>query len=251
MSLAQSPSLLVLGSAVTFLLIGRLLRALPMPKLVEKDRTRTWRWRNLTVSIVHSLVMGTAAVLCVLQYPDILTDMYQYAPQPTYLLLCASLGYFYMDTADIIVSGQACASWEFLFHHALVISCFTFAAFTGLYVAGTTVALFVEVNSVFLHTRLLLKLSGANNSALYRVNRYLNMLTFISFRLGAHVFLTWYLLANFWILPHSTFFLGAMTAINIVILVYFYRLLRADFFPQSRKQGHARGGYDENKFLTD
>ncbi|XP_069082302.1 TLC domain-containing protein 1-like isoform X2 [Pleurodeles waltl] len=177
--------------------------------------------------------------------------MYDYSPQPAYLLLCASLGYFYMDAADIILSGQASASWEFLFHHALVISCFTYAAFTGLYVAGTTVALFVEVNSIFLHTRLLLKLCNAQDSALYRVNRYLNILTFVSFRLGAHFFITWFLLSNLWILPKATFYFGAMTTINIVILIYFYRLIRADFFPRSRFQGNTMRSYDENKFLND
>ncbi|XP_069471416.1 TLC domain-containing protein 1 isoform X2 [Ambystoma mexicanum] len=187
----------------------------------------------------------------VLQFPDILTNVKDCSPKPAYLLLCASLGYFLMDAADIIMNGQAKASWEFLLHHALVISSFTYAAFTGRYVAGTTIALFVEVNSIFLHTRLMLKLCSAQDSPLYRVNRYLNLLTFISFRLGAHAFLTWYLLWNFLTLPHGTFFMTTVGTIDIVILVYFYRLVRADFFPKTKHLQGVRETYSEKKFLTD
>ncbi|XP_069471417.1 TLC domain-containing protein 1 isoform X3 [Ambystoma mexicanum] len=251
MALLHSPLLLVVCSALAFRVLSRLLHALPVPKLVEKDWTRTWRWRNLSVSMVHSLLTGPGAVLCVLQFPDILTNVKDCSPKPAYLLLCASLGYFLMDAADIIMNGQAKASWEFLLHHALVISSFTYAAFTGRYVAGTTIALFVEVNSIFLHTRLMLKLCSAQDSPLYRVNRYLNLLTFISFRLGAHAFLTWYLLWNFLTLPHGTFFMTTVGTIDIVILVYFYRLVRADFFPKTKHLQGVRETYSEKKFLTD
>jgi len=116
-----------------------------------------------------------------------------------------------------------------------VIWCFLYAVFTHQYVAGAVVALFVEVNSVFLHTRLLLKLAKvAQNSFLYTVNKLLNVMTYMSFRLGAQFYLTWYLIHHYSSLDHALYFLMTMMLMNIMILIYFYRLLRTDFFNKKR-----------------
>ncbi|MBN3321003.1 TLCD1 protein, partial [Atractosteus spatula] len=235
------PTLSVVLLSVAFRAVHRLLRVVPLPKTVEVDRFKTWKWRNLCVSLVHSLLTGPWAVTCVVWWPELLYKLHSFYTPVTYLLICVSTGYFIQDAGDIILSGQARASWEFLLHHALVIWCFLYALYTRMYVAGTVVALFVEVNSVFLHSRLLFKLAAAHSSPLYGVIKLLNLLTYVSFRLGAQFYLTWYILRHYATLEHAGYFLSSLLLMNGMMLVYFYRLLRADIFPQARRCADQNG----------
>ncbi|XP_056253908.1 TLC domain-containing protein 2-like [Seriola aureovittata] len=73
------------------------------------------------------------------------------------------LGYFINDLLDLAVNQSFKQSWELLFHHSVVISCFSVAVTTRLYLGFAVVSLLVEINSVFLHIRQLLLLSGQRN----------------------------------------------------------------------------------------
>lgn len=53
---------LVVGFTLFFGLLRWALSHCPLPAHVRRDATRTWRWRNLLVSFVHSIVAGTWAV---------------------------------------------------------------------------------------------------------------------------------------------------------------------------------------------
>ncbi|TSL04284.1 Calfacilitin [Bagarius yarrelli] len=173
-------------------------------------------------------------------------DLHSTFSPVSYLLVVISTGYFMQDAGDILFSGYARESWEFLFHHVLVIWAFMYAVLTRHYVAGSVVALFVEVNSVFLHSRLMLKMSGvAKNSLLYTIIKFLNITTYISFRLGAQFYLTWYIVVNYSWLDHAGYFLVSMVLINIMMLIYFYRLLRTDFFSKHSQSNSGR------KFVQD
>ncbi|KAI7796475.1 TLC domain-containing protein 1 [Triplophysa rosa] len=231
----KHPALSVLCCSVAFRILHRLLQTVPSPSIVDADPWRSWKWKNLSVSLVHSLLTGTWAVACVIQHPVMVHEIRSTYTPPSYLLVIVSSGYFMQDAGDIIFSGYAKASWEFLLHHVMVIWCFLYAVFTHLYVAGAVVALFVEVNSVFLHTRLLLKLAKvAPNSLLYSINKVVNVLTYVVFRLGAQCYLTWYIIYHYSSLDHAFCFLITMFLMDIMILVYFYRLLCTDFFSKRR-----------------
>uniref|UniRef100_A0A3B1KFN5 TLC domain containing 1 n=1 Tax=Astyanax mexicanus TaxID=7994 RepID=A0A3B1KFN5_ASTMX len=235
----KRPALYLGCSVLAFRLIHRLLKTLPRPRTLDNNSWKSWRWENLSVSLVHSLLSGAWAVFCVLQYPLMVHDLHSSFTPLAYLLVVISTGYFIQDAGDIIFSGHARESWEFLIHHVLVISTFMYALITSVYVAGAVIALFVEVNSVFLHLRLLLKLAGVpRDSLLYTVNKLINVATYISFRLGAQFYLSWYIIYNYSWLDHALFFLVCMMLMNIMILVYFYRLLQTDFFtPRSHQNG--------------
>ncbi|MBN3292161.1 TLCD1 protein, partial [Polypterus senegalus] len=245
------PTLSILVWALLFRGLHRLLRELPLPRCVVQDRIKTWRWRNLSVSLVHSIVTGPGALCCVFLKPDMLVDIMLSFSHAAYLLVCVSSGYFIQDAADIIISGQSQASWEFLVHHALVISSFLYTIYTHRYVAGSVLALFVEMNSIFLHSRLLLKLANAQTSDLYRVNKYVNLATYVLFRLGAQFYITWYILYNFNTLVHPSFFLVALMLMNLMILVYFYRLLRTDFLRPPKSRIVLNGTNNNLKFVDD
>ncbi|XP_060902888.1 TLC domain-containing protein 1 [Labrus mixtus] len=250
--LKSYPGATVLVFALLFRVIHRLLQRLPVPKLVKQNELTIWKWRNLSVSIVHSLLTGTWALTCVLVWPETLRNIHSYHTPLSYLLVCVSTGYFVNDAADIILTGNGRGSWEFLIHHVCVISCFLYALYTQLYVAGAVIALFVEVNSVTLHLRLLLKLAGAQSSSLYYYNKFTNIFTYVTFRLSTQFYLTWYLVTNYSWLDNGTYFLISMIVMNVMILIYFYRLLRTDFF-SSRKSSVVQNGTHNNSrnFLTD
>ncbi|KAG7321441.1 hypothetical protein KOW79_015856 [Hemibagrus wyckioides] len=242
----RRPVLCVFCSSLAFRLLQTLLKFLPRPHAVRCDPWKNYKWKNLSVSLVHSLLTGTWAVFCVFQYPEMVYDLNLSFTPASYLLVIISTGYFIQDAVDIIISGYARESWEFLLHHVMVIWTFLYAVLTWHYVAGAVVALFVEVNSIFLHLRLMLKMAGvAQDSLLYTINKFINLTTYISFRLGAQSYLTWYILVNFSQLVHAGYFLVSMMLMNIMILIYFYRLLRTDFFS---KHSHSNG---VRKFVQD
>lgn len=240
----------VLFFSLLFRVAHKLLQGLPVPKLVRQDEFRVWKWKNLSVSMVHSLLTGTWALTCMAVWPEMLDNIHSYHTPLSYLLVCVSTGYFVQDAGDIILSGYSRGSWEFLLHHAFVIWCFLYALYTELYVAGAVIALFVEVNSVTLHLRLMLKLAGAQSSAMYRVNKLANLFTYITFRLSTQFYLTWYIFHNYSWLDHGGYFLSTMMCMNIMIMVYFYRLLRADFFP-SRKSQNGTHNNNSKRFLSE
>ncbi|KAI3354129.1 hypothetical protein L3Q82_018678 [Scortum barcoo] len=251
--LKSHPGPSVLVCSLIFRVVHRLLQRLPVPKVVKENELHSWKWRNLSVSMVHSLLTGTWALTCVLVWPETLHNIYSYHTPLSYLLVCVSTGYFVQDAGDIILTGHGKGSWEFLIHHALVIWCFLYALYTQLYVAGAVIALFVEVNSVTLHLRLLLKLAGAQSSPMYHVNKFANLFTYVTFRLCTQFYLTWYIIHNYSWLDHGGCFLFSMMVMNIMILIYFYRLLRADFFSRNKSSVRQNGTHNNNsrKFLSD
>ncbi|XP_046892088.1 TLC domain-containing protein 1 [Hypomesus transpacificus] len=251
--LQRYPGLSVVMCSLMFRVVHKMLQNLPVPKVVTQDDFRSWKWKNLSISLVHSSLTGTWAVTCVLLWPEMLHNIHSFYTPISYLLICVSSGYFVQDACDIILTGHARGSWEFLIHHVLVLWCFLYALYTQLYVAGAVVALFVEVNSVTLHLRLMLKLAEAQFSAFYYINKILNLFTYVFFRLSAQFYLTWYIVKNYSWLDHGGYFLITMILMNLMILVYFYRLIRADFFPRNKAHSAQNGTHLNNskKFLND
>ncbi|XP_013879571.1 TLC domain-containing protein 1 [Austrofundulus limnaeus] len=252
-ALKGHPGLSVLVFSLLFRAAHQLLQRLPVPKAARRDAFRSWKWRNLSVSMVHSLLTGTWALTCVVTCPEMLNNIHSYHTPLSYLLVCVSTGYFVQDAADIILTGNARGSWEFLLHHAMVIWCFLYALYTQLYIAGAVIALFVEVNNVTLHLRLMLKLAGTQSSYTYHVNKLVNLFTYVMFRLSTQFYLTWFIVQNYDSLKRGGYFLTTMSVMNIMILIYFYRLLRADFFTRSKSYAGQNGTCNNysKKFLND
>ncbi|XP_015277373.1 PREDICTED: calfacilitin [Gekko japonicus] len=123
---------LVAGSTLLFGALRWGLGRCPLPAHVRRDATRIWRWRNLLVSFVHSIVAGIWAVAGVWQMPEIFSDIVDTAPPSGRLLLCFASGYFIHDSLDIILCRQSCASWEYLVHHAMAVT----GLFSGILLNG-------------------------------------------------------------------------------------------------------------------
>lgn len=63
-----------------------------------------------------------------------------------------------------------------------MISCFGIAVLTGRYVGFAVVALLVEINSVFLHLRQILRMACLAAGDLYRINSMVNLGTVMFIR---------------------------------------------------------------------
>lgn len=120
------------------------------------------------------------------------------------------------------------------------ITCFGLSALSRRYIGFAVVALLVEINSVFLHLRQILRMSNVSTGTLYRVNSMVNLGTYVVFRINTLAWMTRWLVLNRDKVPLVAYTLGSvglaiMTAMNIVL---FYRLLRSDFL---------KSGVRENK----
>nr|XP_023673892.1 TLC domain-containing protein 2-like [Paramormyrops kingsleyae] len=146
-------------------------------------------------------------------------------------------GYFIHDLLDMIFNQKISQSWELVFHHLVVITCFGISALSFRYVGFAVVALLVEINSIFLHLRQMLRMSGLAKSTVYRLNSMVNLGTYVVFRISTLAWMTRWLVLNRSLIPLLIYTVGSvgmaiMTAMNIVL---FYRLLRSDFLISGRE----------------
>ncbi|XP_067422095.1 TLC domain-containing protein 2 isoform X2 [Emydura macquarii macquarii] len=156
------------------------------------------------------------------------------------LLLMRSLfcsGYFLQDFVDMLCNQKLHQSWELLFHHSVVIICFSIAVLVHRYIGFTLVALLVEINSIFLHLRQILLMANLLHTTCYRLNSILNLGTYVVFRISTLAWMTRWLVLNRENIPLATYTVGTvgmaiMTPMNIIL---FYRLLRSDFLKFSRE----------------
>ncbi|TEA28521.1 calfacilitin [Neophocaena asiaeorientalis asiaeorientalis] len=223
---------LLLGATLTFRALRHALCRLPLPAHVRADPLRTWRWHNLLVSFAHSIVSGIWALLCIWQTPEMLVDVESAWSLSGYLLVCFSAGYFIHDTLDIVVSQQARASWEYLVHHVMAMGAFFSGIFWSRFVGGGVLTLLVEVSNIFLTIRMMMKINNAQDLLLYRVNKYINLFMYFLFRLAPQAYLTHFFLGYAGQRNLGTFLLGILLMLDVMILIYFSRLLRSDFCPQ-------------------
>ncbi|XP_054482362.1 TLC domain-containing protein 2-like [Anoplopoma fimbria] len=234
----KSTLLVVGGSACSFKLLNTIIRFLPTP---ESARMKSWRWRNISTSLAHSSLTGPWAVLCFYLQPHMVEDLISSHSLLSHSLVAVSTGYFIYDFLDVALNQSCKRSWEVLLHHSAVLSCFSMSVTSRLYVGYSTVSLLVEINSVFLHIRQLLLMSGWTNapgtditaprsSVTYRVTSWLNLGTLLVFRVCTLAWMTRWLAAHSERMPRYVLLMGTvgLSLISIMNMVLFYRLIRAD-----------------------
>lgn len=104
----------------------------------------------------------------------------------------------------------------------------------------------VEVSNIFLTIRMMMKINNAQHLLLYRVNKYVNLVMYFLFRLAPQAYLTHFFLRYLGQRTLGTFLLGNLLMLDIMILIYFSRLLRSDFCP-----GRVPSQQHKDKFLTE
>ncbi|XP_047450806.1 TLC domain-containing protein 2 [Mugil cephalus] len=228
--------ILTTGCSVGFFrLVNTGVSKLPMP---ESACRNAWKWRNISTSFVHSFITAIWAVLCFFVQPQMAEDLIETHSVFSHALVSFSIGYFIYDFFDMVVYQKLNHSWELLFHHTVVITCFGLSVLSARYVGFAVVALFVEINSVFLHLRQLLRMSNIATGTMYRVNSMINLGTYVVFRINTLAWMTRWLVLNRDKVPLLAYTLGSvgmaiMTCMNIVL---FCRLLRSDFLKSSTRE---------------
>lgn len=220
------------GAFGFFRLVNSGVNKLPMP---ESACRNSWKWRNISTSFVHSFITAIWAVLCFFVQPQMAEDLIETHSVFSHALVSFSIGYFIYDFFDMVSSQKLSQSWELLFHHIVVITCFGLSVLSCRYVGFAVVALLVEINSVFLHLRQILRMANMAAGTLYRVNSMINLGTYVVFRINTLAWMTRWLVLNRDKVPLLAYTLGSvgmaiMTAMNIVL---FCRLLRSDFLKSS------------------
>lgn len=106
------------------------------------------------------------------------------------------------------------------------------------YVGFAVVALLVEINSVFLHLRQMLRMANIAKGTLYRVNSIINLGTYVVFRINTLAWMTRWLVLNRDMVPLLAYTLGSvgMAIMTLMNIVLFYRLLRSDFLKSSTRE---------------
>ncbi|KAG8002047.1 TLC domain-containing protein 2 [Nibea albiflora] len=229
-----SSVILTTGSSVVFFrLINAGVSKLPMP---ESACRNAGKWRNISTSFVHSFITAIWAVLCFFLHPQMAEDLIETHSVFSHALVSFSIGYFIYDFFDMVASQKLSQSWELLFHHLVVITCFGLSVLSCRYVGFAVVALLVEINSVFLHLRQMLRMANIAEGTLYRVNSIINLGTYVVFRINTLAWMTRWLVLNRDKVPLVAYTLGSvgMAIMTVMNIVLFCRLLRSDFLKSSK-----------------
>ncbi|KAG7478770.1 TLC domain-containing protein 2 [Solea senegalensis] len=218
-----------------FRLVNAGVSQLPMP---NPARRNAWKWRNISTSFVHSFITAIWGVLCFFLHPQMAEDLIETHSVFSHALVSFSIGYFIYDFLDMVLYQKLTQSWELLFHHIVVITCFGLSVLSGHYIGFAVVALLVELNSVFLHIRQLLRMAGISAGTLYRVNSMINLGTYVVFRINTLAWMTRWLVLNRDKVPLLAYTLGSvgMAIMTVMNIVLFYRLLKSDFLKGSARE---------------
>lgn len=168
------------------------------------------------------------------------------------MLISFSVGYFIHDLVDMARCHRKRSSYELMVHHVCVILCFGLAVCSAMFVGYAVVALFVEVNSIFLHTRQLLIIRGTNKAEpKYRLNSMLNIATFVIFRITVLGWMTRWIVMHKDHLSLPVYTLGSigLAIIMLMNIVLFFRICNVDF--TNKKHKELNKGLAQAKYLED
>ncbi|KAM9812727.1 TLC domain-containing protein 2 [Syngnathus typhle] len=231
-----SSTLLTIGGSYGFFRsINTGVARLPVP---EAARRNALKWNNISTSFVHSLVTAIWAVLCFFVQPEMAEDLIETHSVFSHALVSFSIGYFIYDLFDMVRYQKLSQFWELALHHIVVITCFGLSVMTYRYIGFAVVALLVEVNSVFLHLRQILRMANHAASTVYRVNSMINLGTYVVFRINTLAWMTRWLVLNRDKVPLMAYTLGSvgMAIMTVMNIILFYRLLRSDFLQSSTRE---------------
>ena len=220
----------------TFTIVNIISKYFLVPQSANNSKKQSWKWCNIFTSFVHSSITGVWAPTAFYFYPSMCNDLITEFNFSIHILVSFSIGYFVYDFIDMLLFNMKKSTIELLIHHTCVIVCFGIAASSRVYLPYATVALIVEINSVFLHLRQLCIIQGlSKQTMLYRNIALLNVATFVLFRILLLGWMTRWLTVNRDIIPVSLFTCGSIGLATIIALntMLFYKILNSDFFCSS------------------
>lgn len=227
-----SPIWMLLCGLSSFFFFSYINRSFTLPKKKNKS---DWPQQNTFVSFIHSSISSVLVIIGIIRSPEVLDDIFSHANYFNYLTIAFSLGYFVWDFIDCIRNLSASVIGV-LVHHIAAFILFGYILFRTRNVGLAIYGLSLEINSVFLHARRLLRwykpasFSYEFNEKLRYFITFANYLTFLIFRFGV-VGIAYY---KFHIEKHKASFEIYLLTNLITLTVYylngvlFYRLIKND-----------------------
>uniref|UniRef100_A0A0N4ZEX4 TLC domain-containing protein n=1 Tax=Parastrongyloides trichosuri TaxID=131310 RepID=A0A0N4ZEX4_PARTI len=202
--------------------------------------SKRWRTTNEIVSLLHSVLCGFCTLYVFVEGYESLSD-YQYGFSYTGAALCMmSFGYFLSDMIDTIINERSAFKvFELIFHHLLSsIGCFL-PFVSGKYMQLVLMGLIMELNSIFLHIRILMIYKSVDKKKMaFKVVSILTVITFIIFRIVPSTYLVTIYIYHFSVGRKETV-LGILVIFLIVFglfisnIVMFIRLIKTDYFKKN------------------
>lgn len=145
------------------------------------------------VSVFHAFVTGLGSVTSFVFFPEQLTKPDDSFNALTYHLVLFSISYFMHDTIDMIIYGEGIKYIEYIAHHVFMLACGLVVMHIPFILPVAMVALIAEVNTVFIHLRLILKFYGFGaESQAYKINQFFNIATFMPCRQLPPLWIAWF-----------------------------------------------------------
>lgn len=145
----------------------------------------TWSHRNLQISLIHSCVCSIWLTQQLVAYPGLLLDLMDFKSWDSYVFLTFTCGYFLYDFYDMWSNGFTRKNWVVCLHHWIVLFSFFYHLANVMNIGYTVAALLMEINSVFLHGRKLLKFyQYPSESLLMKTVLWFNVVSFVICRFG-------------------------------------------------------------------
>ncbi|XP_007520467.1 TLC domain-containing protein 2 [Erinaceus europaeus] len=189
-----------------------------------------WKWRNICVSLVHSLLTGAGALLGLALHPHMVADPIHGHPPWALVLVAVSVGYFLADGTDMLWNQTLDQAWELLCHHLMVVSCLSTAILSGHYVGFSVVSLLLELNSACLHIRKLLLLSHQAPSLAFSMASWASLATLAPFRLLPLGWMSLWLIQQHHRVPTALVVLGGigLLTVGVMSIILGVRILISD-----------------------
>ena len=212
-----------------------------------------WLRQNTLLSFTHSFLSSVFIFIAVLRAPEMLDDPLSHINFFNYALIAFSIGYFIYDFFDCLQNSSS-STFAILIHHLVVITFLSHMLYRTRNIGYGLYALSLEINSVFLHARRLLRWYKLFSSSITRQRQLKlfidigNYVTFILFRFGV-VISGLHKLYNegYRLDPIIRMFTTiCVSAIGLLNLVLFYRLIVNQI---RRKSSKKREKFNEDHLL--
>ncbi|PIC53038.1 hypothetical protein B9Z55_002901 [Caenorhabditis nigoni] len=197
------------------------------------------------VSFTHALVSALGCIFSLLSDFNYIREPYDYHKANAEYVFLFSMGYFCYDLLDMYYHGELEASKEYLIHHSLVITAFSIILFSGRLFGLAMIALLVEVQTVFLHLRTMVRLLYGSKNMPKSIDLLINanMICLFLFRHLPVCYLLFYLLVQDVKVPLvlKTFLVGGLTFLEYHNTHLTMAMAKSDGF-----FGHERQALDED-----
>ncbi|CAF1664274.1 unnamed protein product [Adineta ricciae] len=203
-----------------------------------------WLQQNTLLSFIHASICSILLIIGVLRATEMLEDPLSHANHFNYTLLAFSIGYFLYDFVDC-VQNSTTSVVPILIHHIIVIVFFSHVLYYTRNIGYAIYGLSLEINSVFLHARRLIRWYSPFSKTIHFQNFLKifidigNYVTFVLFRFGIVIAgLRALHREGFRLNPIARYFTVLITmAMGVFNFILFYRLVKNQLFgKQSKRQ---------------